>query len=135
METKTGETYQARIEVNRPAYAYIKITWNPDLAATVDGRPAPVIHVTPGFGAVPIPAGQHDISVEYKPGVLKPLLFVFGLAAFVLRWFRPGRLRVGGVGAIRRSTCWSQHSSHAIRRRTPADALQTAPQASKIKRA
>ncbi len=93
METKTGETYQARIEVNRPAYAYIKITWNPDLAATVDGRTAPVIHVTPGFGAVPIPAGQHDISVEYQPGVLKPLLFVFGLAAFVLAWFLLGRLR------------------------------------------
>ena len=93
-ETKTGETYQARIEVNQPAYASIKITWNPDLAATVDGRPAPVIHVTPGFGAVAIPAGQHDILVEYKPGLLKPFLFVFGIAAFVLVWLLPRRLHV-----------------------------------------
>ena len=93
-ETKIGETYKARIEVNQPAYAYIKVTWNPDLAAAVDGRPAPVIHVTPGFGAVAIPAGQHEISVEYKPGMLKAFLFVFGVAAFVVAWFLQGLFRM-----------------------------------------
>ena len=94
-ETKTGETYSAVVEAVRPAYAFIKITWNPDLAATVDGRQAPVIHVTPGFGAVPIPAGRHEVSVAYQPGLLKPVLFVLGLGAFVLVW----SLRKAGVAA------------------------------------
>jgi hypothetical protein len=85
-ETKAGERYQARIELDRPAYAFIKITWNPDLEATVDGQPAPVLQVTPGFGAVPVPAGQHDVSVEYRPGLLKPVLFILGVGAFVLVW-------------------------------------------------
>jgi hypothetical protein len=85
-ETKTGEQYNCRIEVNQPAYAFIKITWSPDLVATVDGRPAPVIHVTPGFGVVPVPAGQHDVSVAYRPGPLKPLLLLFGVVSFGLVW-------------------------------------------------
>lgn len=90
-ESKTGEVYSARVVLNQPAYALLRITWNPDLAATVDGRPAPLIDVTPGFGAVAVPAGQHDISVQYKPGVLKPVLFVFGILAFGLGWYYPGR--------------------------------------------
>ena len=39
-EQKAGEVYRARLELNRAAYAFVKITWNPDLRATVDGRPA-----------------------------------------------------------------------------------------------
>jgi hypothetical protein len=98
-ETKTGEIYRATLEVNRPSYAFIKITWDPGLEATVDGRPAPVIHVTPGFGAVPIPAGQHDVSVAYRPGILKPFLFVFGIGAFVLVWYFLTRPRVAELEA------------------------------------
>jgi hypothetical protein len=89
-ETKAGENYWARIEVNRPAYALIKITWNPALEAIVDGRPAPVLHVTPGFGAIAIPAGQHEVSVAYRPGILKPFLFFLGIGAFVLGWCSSG---------------------------------------------
>jgi uncharacterized membrane protein len=89
-ESKVGETYSARIDVNRPAYAFVKITWSPDLVATVDGQPAKVIHVTPGFGAVPIPAGQHDVVVRYQPGPLKPVLFVLSIGAFVLGCFAFG---------------------------------------------
>ena len=83
-ESKVGETYQARIEVNRPSYAFVKITWSPDLVATVDGEPARVVHVTPGFGAVPIGAGQHDVVVQYHPGATKSLLFLASICAFAL---------------------------------------------------
>ncbi len=93
-ESKVGEQYQARIAVNRPAYAFLKITWNPDLVATVDGQPAPVIHVTPGFGAVPIPAGQHDVVVRYHPGPLKPVLFFASIGAFGLACFAFGARRL-----------------------------------------
>ncbi|MGA2589898.1 MAG: hypothetical protein ABSH32_08295 [Bryobacteraceae bacterium] len=99
-ETKTGENYQATIEVSRPGYAFIKITWNPDLEATVDGRPAAVIHVTPGFGAVAIPAGQHEVSVAYRPGVLKPFLLLFGICAATVMWCFLGRPRVTELEAL-----------------------------------
>jgi uncharacterized membrane protein len=93
-ESKVGETYEARIDVNRPAYAFVKISWSPDLVATVDGQPAKVIHVTPGFGAVPIPAGQHDVVVRYQPGPLKPALFVLSIGAFVIGCFAFGASRL-----------------------------------------
>ena len=86
-ETKVGEVYSARLDVIRPAYAFIKITWSPDLTATVDGVPAPVIHVAPGFGAVPVPAGSHDVTVTYSPGPLKAVLFFLGAGAFIVGWF------------------------------------------------
>ncbi len=92
-ETKVDERYQATIEVSRPAYAFVKISWNPDLAATVDGRPASLIHVTPGFGAVALDAGRHVVSVEYRPGALKPLLLLLGAGGFLLAWFALGKPR------------------------------------------
>ena len=95
-ESKLGETYQARIAVNRPAYGFLKITWNPGLVATVDGKPAPVIHVTPGFCAVPISAGQHDVVVRYHPGPLKAILFFAGIGVFGLCYVAFGTGTVAG---------------------------------------
>ncbi len=92
-ESKVDETYQASIDVNRPAYAFLKITWSPDLAATVDGQPAPVVHVTPGFCAVPISAGRHDVVVRYRPGPLKAVLFLASICAFALICFAFGTRR------------------------------------------
>ena len=52
-ETKAGETYGARVRLDRPAHVLVRITWSPDLVATVDGNPAPLLHVTPGSGRWP----------------------------------------------------------------------------------
>ena len=86
-ESKIGEQFCARIQINRPSYAFVKITWNPDLRATVDSQPAQLIRVTPGFGAIPLTVGVHDIAVTYQPSPLKPLLLVFGFGAFALLIF------------------------------------------------
>ena len=81
---KRGETLEAEVALARPCHALVKITWSRDLVATVDGAPAPVARVTPGFAAVPMPAGEHTLRVWYAPGPLKPLLFVLGLLAFLV---------------------------------------------------
>jgi hypothetical protein len=83
-ESKNGEIYRARVLLDRPCYALVKITWYPDLVATVDGLPAPIIRVTPGFGAVSVSAGTHDVEVRYAPGPLKPLLLALGILLFAV---------------------------------------------------
>ena len=83
-ETKAGEVYTARVHMARPAYALLKITWDPYLAATVDGAPVPVLRVTPGFAAVRVQPGTHQVTVRYAPGPLRPVLLVSGLLLFVL---------------------------------------------------
>jgi hypothetical protein len=81
-ESKIGETYRARVQMDRPAYAFVKITWHPYLVATVDGHPAALIPVTPGFGAVAVPAGVHEVEVAYRPGPLKMILVFLGAGLF-----------------------------------------------------
>lgn len=83
-ESKVGEIYRATIDVQRPCYAYIKITYFPSLVATVDGQRAPLIRVFPDFGAIPLTPGHHEVEVSYQPGPLKPLLFFAGILMFVL---------------------------------------------------
>lgn len=83
-ESKAGETYSAHVQMLRPAYVLIKITWHPYLTATVDGRPVPLIPVTPGFGAVPVQAGDHQVEVTFRPGPLKAILLIAGICVFTM---------------------------------------------------
>jgi uncharacterized membrane protein len=86
-ETKSGETYRARFALTRSSWALVKITWFPDLVATVDGRVVPMLRASPGFGVVELSPGEHEVVVEYRPGPLKPILFAGGLVLFVgLAW-------------------------------------------------
>ncbi|HEU0108335.1 MAG TPA: 6-pyruvoyl-tetrahydropterin synthase-related protein, partial [Vicinamibacteria bacterium] len=81
-EAKEDETYSSRVALARPCHVLVKLSWHPDLVATVDGAPAPLLRVTPGFGAVPVPTGEHEVVVAYRPGPLKAALFLAGLVLF-----------------------------------------------------
>jgi hypothetical protein len=83
-ESKVGEDYRASIDAQRLCYALIKITYHPGLVAWVDGQRAPLLRVSPDFGAIALIPGHHDVEVRYQPGPLKPLLFLAGLVLFVL---------------------------------------------------
>ena len=83
-ESKAGELYRATIDVERPCYALIKITYHPDLIALVDGRQTKLLRVSPDFGAIPLIPGHHQVEVRYHPGPLKPLLLIVGLTLFIL---------------------------------------------------
>ena len=104
-EGKTGETYRAQVQMDRPAYAFVKITWHPYLVATVDGHPAPLIPVTPGFGAVAVPIGPHEVEVAYRPGPLKMILVFLGAGLFaglcaVLRGVRLARAEASAAKSL-----------------------------------
>lgn len=75
--------YAARLALERPSHALLKITWHPDLVARVDGVVTPLERVVPGFGIVAVPAGEHDVSVHYEPAPWKPILLGLGLLPFV----------------------------------------------------
>ena len=81
-ESKRGEVYSAKVDLIRPCYVFVKITWDPGLRATMDGEPAPIVAVTPGFGAVAVQAGAHEVVVRYAPGPLHPLLLLLGVGGF-----------------------------------------------------
>jgi hypothetical protein len=95
-EAKDGERYRARVHADRPCHVMLKVTWYPDLVATVDGRAASVLRVTPGFAAVPVSAGVHDVEVRYAPGSLKPVLLVLG----VLLCMAVGAMLSAPVGVV-----------------------------------
>ncbi len=82
-ESKDGETYRAEIAALRSCYALVKITYFPGLQVTVDGWSVPIVRVFPDFCAMAMPVGKHSIEVSYRPGWLKPALFVLGFALVV----------------------------------------------------
>jgi uncharacterized membrane protein len=96
-EQRNGEEHSAEIRAVRPCYALIKITWFPDLVATVDGRATEIIRVTPGFGAIAVGAGTHHVEVRYAPGPLKPILFLVGIVIVGLCATSTGAARLAAV--------------------------------------
>ena len=78
-ESARGDIYIAHLEVLRPCYALLKITYFPGLRATVDGKPAPITRVYPDFCAIAVTPGNRLIEVRYQPGPLKPILLITSL--------------------------------------------------------
>lgn len=64
--------------------------WDPGWAATVDGRPAPVLVADAGLVGVEVPAGAREVRLEFSTpgaawGAIGSALAVFALAAHVRR--------------------------------------------------
>jgi hypothetical protein len=104
---KDGETTRLGFAA-RPSYVLAKLSWHPDLTASVDGQAVPVMAVTPGFAAFRIDAGEHSVVLRYQPGPLKLVLFLLGIGAFagfaangrtVERVENAAALRLAGLGA------------------------------------
>ncbi len=67
--------------------------------ARIDGRPAPVLMADGALLAVPLPAGAHRVTLDYRPPLLVAGGVISGAAlvcAVMLLWF--GR-RLWGAGA------------------------------------
>jgi hypothetical protein len=113
--------WRASVRLARSCDVILKSTFFPDLAFSVDGVPVPSIRVTPGFPAVPVPAGDHVVEVVYRPSRLKPVLFVAGCAAFALI-----ALLAGTARSARRDEAVAGPIARAldgIQRRIPARAV------------
>jgi uncharacterized membrane protein len=104
-ERKEGEVYRARVSAKRSCHVLVKLSWHPDLSATVDGSPVPIVAVTPGFAAFPVSAGEHEVELRYEPGPLKPLLLLVGAAGFVALFARR-RVAAALEGLVTRVFAW-----------------------------
>ncbi|MEO8597480.1 MAG: hypothetical protein ABI759_29450 [Candidatus Solibacter sp.] len=78
---ESAGAYRATWEAQRPAWALFKMTYHPNWKASLDGRPAPLAMVSPGFAAVPAPAGRHTLEMRYQGSAWKLWLALGGMLA------------------------------------------------------
>jgi hypothetical protein len=88
LETYAAAHLQARCHADRPGYAVFTEQYDPGWTATVDGRATGIVRANLVMRAVPLPAGDHVIHLDYHaPGLrlglsvtLAALLGLAGLA-------------------------------------------------------
>jgi len=95
------DTFAANVEMEEAGYLCARIAYHPSLGATVDGVAAPVACVMPGFAAVRVAPGRHEVLIFVAPHRGRVWIFLGGVllvcaAAWALR--RPGLARVLGPG-------------------------------------
>jgi len=56
----------------------------------VDGRPTPLLRANHAFQALEVPAGQHEIVLQYEDPIFRLGVLISGLAAAVcsVLWWR-----------------------------------------------
>ncbi len=96
-----------RTRGGEPAIVVLTDAYFPGWQATVDGEPAALLRANLNFRAVPVPAGEHEIEMRYRPASLRRGLGLALVAAVacVAAWLcfggarlRAERISPGGVG-------------------------------------
>ncbi len=87
--------YSAEVKAESEVGVILKVTYHPYWRATVDGVPTALTRVFPGFMAIRLDPGTHQVSFEYRApawkkllAMLPPLLWLFTLGSFGLRRWR-----------------------------------------------
>jgi uncharacterized membrane protein YfhO len=84
------------VESNASAYLVVRDSHARGWRAAVDGVSAPVLRANGKHRAVAVPAGRHEVLLEYHPPGLRPGLALFALSVLLCAaaWMvaeRPGR--------------------------------------------
>jgi uncharacterized membrane protein YfhO len=69
------------VQAERSGFVVLNDVWHPWWTADIDGVDAPILRANVLFRAVPVPAGQHVLTFEFKPlsGVIEDLADRFAL--------------------------------------------------------
>jgi hypothetical protein len=78
-----------RVTSGQAGFLQINDSWSPGWHATIDGTPTPVLRSNFAFRAVPVPAGEHRVSLVYRPrpeiaGIGIEVVALVGVGLFVL---------------------------------------------------
>jgi hypothetical protein len=71
-----GEAVSVSVDAPGPGFVLVNEVYYPGWVASVDGAPAPIRRANALMRAVWVPAGHHDIAMEFRPWqprVLEPL--------------------------------------------------------------
>jgi hypothetical protein len=79
-----GDRFEARLQLENPAYVLFRMSYHPHWHAQVDGRPAPTVMLAPGYVGVPVVAGAHRLQMTYRPPPWTRVLRAAGLAFLAL---------------------------------------------------
>lgn len=88
---ETSSSAMIDVEASGDALLVCSITRHKYWRATLDGRPATIVPVNIAFQAVPVPAGRHQIRLEYRNplvaagGVISLVTAAAAIAAVILR--------------------------------------------------
>ncbi len=66
-----------------PAILRLADLWYPDWTATVDGRPAPILHADDLLRGVVVPAGRHEVKFTFRSPATRQGLMISILSAFI----------------------------------------------------
>ena len=66
-EKETAGRWEATLNATRAGFVLFKMSWHQNWRAWVDGQPVPIAMVSPGFPAVAVPAGTHQVAFQYQP--------------------------------------------------------------------
>jgi hypothetical protein len=91
--------YKGRVRMKRSGAVALKVGFHPFWSAELDGEPAPLLHLSPCFLGVQVPAGVHRLSFSFHNPLYQKLLFLGSLLSWLLaggaslarRWGRRGR--------------------------------------------
>lgn len=82
--TYRPERVELIARLDTPGWLVLTDAHYPGWQVTVDGQPAEIIPANLMFRAVPLPAGEHAVLFEFKPGSLRLGAVVTGVAGLVL---------------------------------------------------
>ena len=68
-------------DTDRPALVNFAVNNYPGWSATVDGQPAEIVTTDVSFIGVAVPAGRHEVVLDFEPNRLRSLLLIFSLTA------------------------------------------------------
>lgn len=92
-----GDRYEAHVRLDEPALVLFRMTWHPHWRAAIDGERAETAMLSPGYVGVAVPAGEHRLTVSYRPpawtraALISGLLLLAAIAAAEAVSSRSGR--------------------------------------------
>ncbi|HAL16946.1 MAG TPA: hypothetical protein DCP32_09390 [Anaerolineaceae bacterium] len=89
VQTDSPNLIVLRLDSSSDGWVVIRDTWYPGWEAAVDGMPSPVLRADYLFKAVSVPAGLHQVELEYKPDS-----FTSGLWVSLVSWVFMGLARL-----------------------------------------
>ena len=95
--TAPGEA-SSRLSIDAPANGAVvfPVPFHPRLRGTVDGKEVAPVAVLPGYAAVAVQAGHHDVSLTYRTDHVRDALFLFALVILAAGAMAARRGRLSG---------------------------------------